>query len=303
MIKRTPKKTRRRGGFTLIEILVVVAIIGILLGLLAVALFPWIGTQSKRTTEILLQKVHTAVEQQAREVIIKAREETPKPNVLAMAGGDPERARIIWIKLRLKQEFPMSYAEALNPTAGSQFLAPSDLPPLKEYVTRLQGVTPVDPNTQMAACLLMSLQRPRKGQKFSAEETLGAHAIKDTDGDGVPEIVDGWGKPVLFFRWGTGNPDLDASYTSARGLLDRDTEDPAHKLMDASWNPVHPGAAEFQNLCHWITQDGQGKTPRSYFTQPVIVSLGPDRSAGLDITMKPISPDANDNIYSFKVKH
>src|SRR5438445_786596 len=79
-----------------------------------------------------------------------------------------------------------------------------------------------------------------KGMKFNAEESLGASAIRDTDGDGVPEIVDGWGRPIAFFRWGTGNPDLDALARSGAGTLNRDTEDPFHKLMDQNWQSTNP---------------------------------------------------------------
>ena len=313
MIERT-SRTRRQGGFTLIELLVVIAIIGVLVSLVAAAVFGFLGAQNKKNTELALQKTHNALEQQWREVILKARAETPPPNVMAMAGNDSERARVIWVKLRLKQEFPMNYTEALMPWksyAGvpSKFIGPADLPPIREYVTRLQNVKPVDPNTQAAACLLMALQRPRKGNKFNAEETLGASAIRDTDGDGVPEIIDGWGKPVLFFRWGTGNTDLDNSNLSAKDVkrLDRDTEDPTHKLMDSNWNFAQPGAADFQNLCHWITTNGQGKPLESYFTMPVVMSMGPDGLSGLDpsvpTAMRPLTADAVDNIYSFLVKH
>jgi hypothetical protein len=36
------------------------------------------------------------------------------------------------------------------------------------------------------------------GQTFDAEDALGVTAIKDTDGDGVDEVVDGWGQPAAF---------------------------------------------------------------------------------------------------------
>src|SRR5947209_8745467 len=89
----------------------------------------------------------------------------------------------------------------------------------------------------MAACLLMSLSRPRTGKKFNPEEALGASAIKDTDGDGLAEIVDGWGKPVGFCRWGTGCVALTGLSKANSGTgLDNDTQDPDRTLMNANWN-------------------------------------------------------------------
>ena len=41
-----------------------------------------------------------------------------------MAGNDPNRARVIWVKLRLKQTFPDTFNEALNPVP---------MPPLPYY--------------------------------------------------------------------------------------------------------------------------------------------------------------------------
>src|SRR5438270_662069 len=106
---------RRRGGFTVVELLIVVAIIAILVGLVAVAVFRVIGTRTQKNTETLLRKLDQALEQQWGEVAKAARKETPPPSVLALANGDRNRAQIIWIKLRLRQEFPMSYAEARAP--------------------------------------------------------------------------------------------------------------------------------------------------------------------------------------------
>lgn len=38
------------------------------------------------------------------------------------------------------------------------------------------------------------------GSVFSAEE-FDETEVRDTDNDGLPEFVDGWGKPLQFFRW------------------------------------------------------------------------------------------------------
>ncbi|MBI1913633.1 MAG: prepilin-type N-terminal cleavage/methylation domain-containing protein [Planctomycetes bacterium] len=317
MIPRMQKRPGQR-GFTTLELLVVLLIISVLVGLVAVAVFPLISGQSQKNTETLLRKLHEGVQQQWSEASKQYRNLDSSsllynyvlPN---LAGGDPARAQVICLKLLLRREFPMSYAEIQRPGMG--IIPDTDLPPISSYVAAIQNRIPVNTNsngifTESAACLLIALQNhPHKGMKFNAEETLGASAIRDTDNDGVPEIVDGWGKPIAFFRWGTGNPDLNALARNARGNLDRDTEDPFHKLMDTSWQSNYPQAVvTFQSLCHSITGTGGG--PQSYFTIPVVVSAGKDGKFGLpnsdnnppSPTMTPQSPDANDNIYSFQVR-
>src|SRR5262249_22475263 len=113
--------------------------------------------------------------------------------LIALAGGNPgnpdpeseQRARVIWIKLRLKQQFPMNFMEALDPTPNA--IAPSRgrpyvlLQPAPAFVQALLGkpalpwavgqnpqpLTPVavDPprSFESSVCLLLALSRASKG--------------------------------------------------------------------------------------------------------------------------------------------
>src|SRR5262249_31495379 len=147
-------------------------------------------------------------------VLDKADREDIPATVQQLANFNNERARIIWRKLRLKQEFPMTFAEAREPwkySATQADLLPTDLPPKRIYLTTVgarrgarTGGTPGEPS----ACLLMALQQNRGGGGVLKPEDLGA---KDTDGDGLPELVDGWDVPLAFFRFPVGNPDLEAA--------------------------------------------------------------------------------------------
>ncbi len=74
--------------------------------------------------------------------------------------------------------------------------------------------------------LLIALQKPEAGMRFDAEEALGAGAIKDTDGDGLPEIVDGLGSAAFFeFISGAGAQRFDIGAGAANGLLQVDVAD------------------------------------------------------------------------------
>ncbi len=295
-----------RPGFSIIELLVVVAIIGGLVGLTAVAIVPWIGGQQGRNTKALLKKLDGEVVQHWGEAVKQFRTTPIPPAIAQVFGGNEATQRAIWIKLQLKAAFPMSYAEALDPTGGNPALKDA-VKPRTIFVTTLGARKAAsDPQTESAACLLIALKQNFGGKKFDADTILGPGAMKDTDGDGIPEIVDGWGKAVLFCRWGTGNPDLDALSRGARGAYDRDTEDSEHALMNTVWNPdsqATPPAqvAEFQRLCHQVRF---GSNRQSYFTIPTIVSAGKDGQFGLNFYYLNVvdATQAEDNLYSFKVR-
>ena len=126
---RTTKRSARRAGFTLVEMLVVVTIIGILLSLTAAAALQLIGTQQATNTQ---DGVDAARRRSAAGV--------PRRGGQVPQGADPHlreadgqrllqhrpadgaatidrnRARVIWAKLRLKQTFPNNFDEAWNPS-------------------------------------------------------------------------------------------------------------------------------------------------------------------------------------------
>ncbi len=295
MTPRTTHAAARR-GFSLVELLTVLAILSILVALTASGVIKTIDYQHRSNTSTLLNKVHGELSKQWTATLDTAKGETPSPTVVSMAGGDPERAKVIWIKFRLKQEFPMSYAEALNPGGGVVPIV--DLP--SRYARDLGGRTNANnPLTESAACLLLALKKTRRGTGFNAEQAFGASAMKDTDGDGLPELVDSWGTAVFFYRWGTGSLELDQLGGARTSNLTRDREDPGHTLMNMNWNSS-AGATQFAQLLHAIRYNN---APYSWYTEPTVVSAGGNRLFGLDGTMAVVNgQDASDNLYTFRLR-
>src|SRR5579859_228907 len=196
MIRSSDSNRRFRPAFTLIELLVVIAIIGVLISLSAAAFFRTLSVKKGKNTQQLIQKLYTQLQRQMKAVIDDARTESisSKTTVMTLAGNDPNRARIIWIKLRLKQQFPMSYAEALNPGGG--VIPQSELAPEPAYGKILAGKgSALNPATESAACLLMALTARNRRGVDQVKDFLSAAEMADTDGDGVQELVDGWGNP------------------------------------------------------------------------------------------------------------
>src|SRR5262249_19540671 len=202
-----------RSGFTLIELLVVIGILGVLMALTVAGVFVAGEGQRQANTEAAMRAVNKTLTAHWNAIIAEAKRETPSNSAIALAGGSSEieRAKVIWIKLRLIEAFPMSYADITGPGPAASFPNPPIyqppgfdptaepyIPPgrrknIASYLRALNGRTKAnDPLTEPSACLVLALSQNRGGFKLDID-ALGAAAIRDTDGDGMPEIVDAWG--------------------------------------------------------------------------------------------------------------
>jgi len=296
MMQTTP---RRRPGLTLIELLVIIGIILILAALTTSASIQVISSQQQKNSELTVKKVSEAVNQAWRAVIDQAKEEQVPASVLSMAGNDPRRARIIYIKLRLKQEFPMSFTDIT--TQG-----PGDLPPLPAYQAALGSYNPatspwaaVDPLTgqtrsQTGACLYLSLKRNRRGVGFDVDTALSSKEVAEPFSDRIKEIVDSRGRPLGFYRWPYGNTDLNPGGPQSG---QNDPEDIEGLLTSPNWTGSS-GATTFQNLVHPVAANS------SYKLKPVVVGTGKNGKLGLNPNSMAVTNanDANDNIYSFDLR-
>jgi prepilin-type N-terminal cleavage/methylation domain-containing protein len=273
------KRFARRAGFTLVELLTVVAIIAVLVSLVASATFQVIGVQQKRTTETTIKKVADALDQQWQAVVDQARKETVlNTNVLSLAQSNARRQKVLWVKLRLKQEFPMNFSEAKSP-------APTYIDARPSYVDALGGTnwTPPDPTVfpeaQASACLYLALKQNRRGMNFDIDSALSSAEIGTTPPftftkSGATKtltfntIVDGWGNPIVLYRWPTGNTELTPSGGWSAPPF-RDPQDPEGTLCDPSWT----GAATFQGICHHPLFPTSSPPKTAYLT-PVLASAG-----------------------------
>jgi hypothetical protein len=235
--------------------------------------------QMTRAAEATLQKLTSELDRHIKAVVDQAEADAIPDSVLTgLAGNHPRRARVIWIKLRLKQEFPTSYAEARNP-------APGYLAGKSAYSKLPAGAN--NPATESAACLLLALGQARRGVTSDVDQFLGAGAVRDTDGDGVPEIVDVWGTPLYFVRWPAGNAELNPNGL-APGV--NDAQDPDGLLSDPSWVNTG-GAAQFAALCHPVAA---GKSFKNL--NPFVASCGPNQ------VREDNPPTAGDDLFGYRLR-
>jgi hypothetical protein len=120
--------------------------------------------------------------------------------------------------------------------------------------------------SEMLYALLVEGRGPL-GSVFSRDDFTDKE-VQDTDGDGLPEFVDAWGKPLQFYRWpllyhsdiqrgqvmnnsGGSSWSLVAPYVSIFETREQDPLDPNQQLMAPAWwlassnanAPTFPGTA------------------------------------------------------------
>jgi prepilin-type N-terminal cleavage/methylation domain-containing protein len=210
---RQPRcRPARRPGFTLMEMLIVIAIIGVLLALIASAVFQVMGNQQVSATNATLQKLDNTFARQWQGTIDAARDEYHKgqqpaaslqPTLMTWASNNPDQAQAGYVALRLMQEFPISLSEAQTGVAlPTQNNVTPQLSAKAVYAKQLAGLSSVDPYTDSAVCLLLALSgQARRGATFNAEESLGQGGFRPVPGlNNLRAATDNWGSPIWLER-------------------------------------------------------------------------------------------------------
>jgi type II secretory pathway pseudopilin PulG len=231
---------------TMIELLVVMTIIAALTSLVVGAVFTVREAQMKSFTETLVQKLASALDQHWKAATDQIREEPVPIWAFTMANNDPRIAKVIYLKTRLKQEFPVSFFEAIYPNANytpgqvakyqTPGNSPNDLPPKSAYARALGTLTPpsgayipaigstifppdnaLPANLQgfeASALLYMALSQGRRGLTgFNPDENVEPTAIRTATVGGVTlkYFVDSWGNPVRHWAFPYLNTELNES--------------------------------------------------------------------------------------------
>jgi Tfp pilus assembly protein PilE len=309
-LARTIPPPTRRPAFTLVELLVVIVIIILLVGLTGTGYFYWVGSQQRSNSEGTLRTVSNTLAKHWTFVVEEAKKETPSAAVLQLAGGDTSRAQVLWIKARLVEAFPMSYAEinacpmyANIPVINAPAIPANMHRYNATYVGALGGKTSNDPTTEAAACVLVALSVNRGGNKLPTD-TMGP-AILDTDNDGMPEVVDGWRTAIGFYRfaWNNAalqNPPVFPYVAGSKQAKFADREDPSGTLLNPTW---YAGATRTVAETYFGYQISPNSGTSANYVLPVLVSAGTNKKLGLnnDLSVSAASDEA-DNLYSFNLK-
>lgn len=288
-----------RRGFTLIELIVIIAIIAALMALTASAVIKYMLVQQVNNTQTTLNKVQSVLNRQWSAAKDQAWKEpiptsvqsymtSPTTNLVGNDANVEGRMRVIYVKLRMRQMFPMNFNEALNP---------APLPPIPGYVTYLNqlGVSSSSgANYESAACLMMALQRAQSGGGVDSADLGGGGSSKAftlPSGNSIRAFADPWGQPIYFTRVPAGYPPLNPGSNGLPGI--NDPGDPQGYLNALGW-PKTANTTLFTQL----TLQPLAAQNCSYKLLPMVASSGPDQKMSDPIHFSMTQTIDNDNLYS-----
>jgi len=180
----TTVRNRRRAGFTLLELIVVIGIIILLAGLTMGAIFRVRDSQMEKTSTENVRKIQTGFEAQWKAAGDQIRAEKSIPQIIldltktANGGYDATRAHALHMKLRLRQEFPQTFAEAdpkrymavFNPTNDPTLNAIlSQYPPKATFAVAVAGLPDAPADIEGAVLLYLILNQGRGGVTFNVD--------------------------------------------------------------------------------------------------------------------------------------
>jgi prepilin-type N-terminal cleavage/methylation domain-containing protein len=251
-------------AFTLVEMLVTVSIIAILAAMAFGALAATRESAREAATRATIAKLHNIVMRRYESYLTRR---VP----IQTTGLPPKTAaqiRLIALRQIMRMEMPERWSDIINPAMSGNSAVPDedgvvvitgDLPGggtvsrtinrpalSRLYAQRYKSLMPDtkgSPGYGPAECLylLVSMGSPEAMEQFTPAE------IGDVDGDGYPEFIDGWGRPIMWLRCAPG-------YVSP--LQNQTDHDPF---------------------------DARNVEPAAYHLIPLIYSAGPDGKYDIEI--------------------
>ncbi len=289
---------RSRRGFTLTELLVVIAIIAILAGLSFAGLQGATEQAREARTRAVLAKLDQLIMEKYDTFTTRSIRVNP---AFQQNGATPAviaQVRLYTLREQMRLELPdrisdlCTNAERTGDFADltlnavdifnvervsiSGYALNPGMPSITRTYKRKAGIAIANGSGWTsefggAECLYLIVSTMRDGDK-SALEFFRSEEIGDVDGDGMPEFLDGWGRPILFIRWAPGyvnNPD-DGRFAPTlqvnNGALSPDPFDPLR--VDPRWglntNPFY----------------------QPYALRPLIMSGGPDKEYSIFVNTR-----------------
>jgi prepilin-type N-terminal cleavage/methylation domain-containing protein len=243
-------------GFTLVELLVVLIIIAILGTVIMFAMFSAQEAARAAKTKNVISKLNMLVMQRYESYINR------RVPILRGTGESVQQfhyRRLQALRELMRMEMPDRWTDVKdNPLTGIQRPAVN-----RTYLRRISaannggGVNDGDA-FQGAECLYLIIAH---GTDDADSMTHFSQSdVGDADADGLPEFLDGWGRPISFIRWPAGFVSPRQSRDAAKEF---DQFNPYRVIPDRTNPPTN--------------------VPRQFALFPLIYSGGPDRKYDLGV--------------------
>jgi len=226
-------RVSQRSGFTMVEMLVVITIIAIVASLVLAALNSARQTAKVAKTKSTIVKLNDLIMDQYESY----RTRRVPISTSGMNPNSASAARLNAIRDIMRMEMPDRWNDVINAPlctdgSGNPLLTRPALS--QRYLNRYNKTHPPNPTTENASaeCLYMTVttRNPEARELFSESE------VGDTDQDGYPEFLDGWGRPIAFIRWPAGfisSLHADDELQTGDPVADHDPFDPLKQDDDA----------------------------------------------------------------------
>lgn len=245
-------------GFTLTELLVVIAIISILAGLSMAGLQGATEQAREARTLSVISKLDQLIMEKYDSFL------TRSVRVNLAAGATPyaaASARLQVIRELMRMELPdqiedlahssdtrngndIDQVTTLDVNRAAVVSTPSVTRSYRRKIAAAASIGSWTNEFASAECLYLIISTMRDGDK-SVLEFFRPEEIGDTDGDGMPEFLDGWGRPIYFVRWAPGyvndpqgHSAVAATLQSSNANISADPFDPLH--IDPRWQNPQP---------------------------------------------------------------
>lgn len=229
---------KQRKGFTLIEMLVVVMIITMLAGLTLSAVGSARNAAAASRTRATIEKINRVIMKQYASYQYRKVDlgDTTNKNKKQVAEEKLKKLRAL-----IRHEMP-DRAGDLNVFSGEALPSVTQM-----YKTKFNKSS--DSSHAAAELLYMIVMADPVGAGMFSEGEVG-----DNDQDGLPEFVDGWGRPIRYILWPAGFFRTDNCETELQATTNTNDAKFVHDPFDTA--NIEPGTPALYPLIYSAGPDG-----------------------------------------------